>query len=194
MVLIPNYPDYLINEFGYIFSIKSNKWIKTYRRMKYIRVPLSSKNIPKHFSVHRLVAQCFIPNPENKPFINHIDGNPQNNHVSNLEWCTRSENIRHAFKLGLIKPRKGEDHPMYGKKYPERGLKQLGANNPSATAVKCLNNEQIFSTVKSAADWCNADSSTIIRVCKKLPNRLGNPCLTAGKHPLTKEALKWEYI
>jgi len=56
--------------------------------------------------VHRLVAKAFIPNPDNLPEVNHIDGDPFNNNVSNLEWCTHSDNIQHAYDTGLMNKEK----------------------------------------------------------------------------------------
>lgn len=70
----------------------------------YLKVTLSKNNKQRTFRVHILVARAFIPNPENKPEVNHIDGNKKNNKVNNLEWNTRSENELHAYKNGLAKP------------------------------------------------------------------------------------------
>ena len=70
---------------------------------------LRVKPCGKIYKVHRIVAMAFIPNPENKPQVNHIDGNKQNNHISNLEWVTAKENVNHAWKTGLSKPLFGKN-------------------------------------------------------------------------------------
>lgn len=71
----------------------------------YYKVTLWIDNKTVSKVVHRLVAEAFIPNPENKPVPNHIDGNTLNNDVRNLEWATHSENTQHAYDTGLIKKR-----------------------------------------------------------------------------------------
>jgi hypothetical protein len=69
----------------------------------YWRVKLCNGNTQKEYFLHRLIAQAFIPNPENKPEINHINGIKTDNRIENLEWVTRSENAIHATKTGLLK-------------------------------------------------------------------------------------------
>jgi len=82
--------------------IKEHIMKQTNSRSKYYRVPLTNKeHIKKYYLIHRLVAITFIPNPNNYGDVNHIDGNKSNNVVDNLEWCTRSYNIKHAFDTGL---------------------------------------------------------------------------------------------
>lgn len=76
----------------------------------YLLVDLRKDNKRYLKCVHRLVAETFIPNPENKAQVNHKDGNKLNNNIENLEWCTCSENQQHAFDTGL-KP-KNDKHPF----------------------------------------------------------------------------------
>ena len=102
---------YKISNFGNIKS-KSGIFKKQFISFKgYLRIKLSNNGEYKSYTVSRLVATAFIPNPENKPEVNHIDGNKLNNNISNLEWTTKSENAIHAFKNGLrktnFKPKRG---------------------------------------------------------------------------------------
>lgn len=97
---IEGFDDYTITERGDILSHKRQEQRKLkpdLNKEGYLRVVLSSNGETFRYSIHRLVAIHFIQNPENKPFVNHIDGNKQNNNVENLEWCDCSENTKHAF-------------------------------------------------------------------------------------------------
>lgn len=102
---------YQVSNLGRVKSkLRKGRILKPINTKKYYSVILCKNSTTKEIYVHRLVAYAFIPNPQNKPFINHIDGNKQNNYVENLEWCTQSENCRHAYKIGL---NKGRSKPVF---------------------------------------------------------------------------------
>lgn len=81
----------------------------------YLQVGLSKKGKLKMFCVHILVARAFIPNPENKSQVNHIDGDKENNNIDNLEWVSQEENLIHAFKTGLRKTNQINQYDLNGK-------------------------------------------------------------------------------
>lgn len=84
---------------GEVWSVKSGKFLKQETSKGYKRVTLSINGKTKRFQAHRLVAMYFIENPLNKPCVNHIDGNKENNELNNLEWCTYSENENHSYNV-----------------------------------------------------------------------------------------------
>ncbi|UGO50839.1 HNH endonuclease [Bacillus phage vB_BanS_Sophrita] len=91
--------------------LRKGKILGLYKRQeKYLTVSLSKEGKSKTFTVHRLVALHFLDNQDDKLDVNHIDGNKENNHASNLEWVTRSENVIHAHKSGLRPDNEGEKH------------------------------------------------------------------------------------
>lgn len=95
---------YEISNTGEVKSLISEKLLRPWMHKKgYLEVKLVKDRQHKTFKVHRLVAEAFIPNTENKEQVNHIDGNKQNNCVENLEWCDDFENRTHAHKNGLRK-------------------------------------------------------------------------------------------
>lgn len=103
---------YIVNNYGEVYScerITSDGKHLQRRKLNgghfsngYGFVCLRKDGVNKNYSIHRLVAEAFIPNPLNLSDVNHKDGNKLNNHVSNLEWCTRSENLKHAVDIGLV--------------------------------------------------------------------------------------------
>ena len=110
-----DYPDYFkISNDGQVYSKRTNR-ILVQGTLKNGYKVISSKIGGRSgksicLKVHRMVAKSFISNIDNKPMVNHIDGDKTNNHVSNLEWCTASENTQHAYDTGLKTIKYGVDN------------------------------------------------------------------------------------
>lgn len=135
---------YAISNFGQIKNVRTNRTLKLYNNDKgYLKVQLVIQGRKQTFSVHRLVAMCFIPNPNSKPYINHKDGDKTNNLASNLEWCTAKENDTHARQTGL----KSQNKPI------------------KAVNVNTLE-EITFESLSECARYFNCNKSYIHRVLK----------------------------
>jgi hypothetical protein len=99
---------YEVSDKGDVKSLARKIILKPSEKSIYPQVNLSKGGSYKTFKIHRLVAGAFIENHYNLEQVNHIDGNKKNNNVANLEWVTRSDNVIHAYKIGLMKKPKGE--------------------------------------------------------------------------------------
>lgn len=112
--IITDFEDYEISSFGRVRSHKNGKVKILKERLNrdgYVQYSLSDKNhVMRTKRANRLVAEAFIPNPENKPTVNHKDGDKTNNMVDNLEWATKKEQMNHAYELGLKQPVSGTLH------------------------------------------------------------------------------------
>ena len=147
-------PGYYVSRDGEIYSSISGRYIKQrfWGRCKYLTVTIG-KN--KSFCVHRLVAYAFIPNPENKPQVNHIDGDKTNNSADNLEWCTNSENNLHARAIGL---------------YTKDSYEKIRL----AKARPVISDEGIeFDSVSSAARYYGVENSNVCKCLKGLISSIG---------------------
>ena len=94
--------DYEINSEGIVRKISTKRIKKSFKRPDgYIGIQLYiTKEKVKNYQLHRLIANAFIPNPDNKLYVNHIDSNRENNSLNNLEWVTFEENVKHGYELG----------------------------------------------------------------------------------------------
>lgn len=96
------YEQYLVSSFGRVYSLKRERLLSQFNTLGYLHVALyDGHGNQKTTKVHRLVAEAFLPRHPKKDVVNHIDGDKSYNSVDNLEWCSQSENAKHAYAIGL---------------------------------------------------------------------------------------------
>lgn len=132
---------YLISNKGRIFSLWSNTTIKPRIKNKYLFFKVNGKHKP----IHRLVGIHFIPNPYNKPQINHIDGIRDNNDYKNLEWCTGLENVQHAVRTGLFMSEKRKLYTDGTKgKFPQQFFNNVYINKPNQWGKNNHKSQEVY--------------------------------------------------
>jgi hypothetical protein len=176
---VPGYEGlYQASNIGRIKSLvkwDGNHWTKekimSFHKDKkgYIKSSLSKDGKHKTIYVHQIICKTFIPSIENKPHINHKDGNKQDNSVNNLEWCTQQENNIHRFKVLGYKisdeTKKKMSLRMRGKNNPMYGTNRSGINAPTYKGkIICLNNNKIYDICSDACKDLNISASAISNV------------------------------
>lgn len=132
----------------------------------YLMVGLCCNQTMKWGKVHRLVASAFIPNPENKPQVNHINGIKTDNRADNLEWVTNGENLRHAYKHGLKQGSKEWGHTLgtvYGKR--DREKIALARSKPIIAINIQTGAETLFKSAAEVERVLGINHSTVPKVC-----------------------------
>ena len=138
---ITGYDNYEVSTEGNVRNVKTGRIITQHDNGGYLKVNLHKNGKRKVFYIHRLVAIAFIPNPQNKPTVNHIDENKHNNRVDNLEWATYGEQQRHG-------TRNERDKQAKSKK------------------VRCIETGQTYDSMTQASEETGLDKASICKVCK----------------------------
>ena len=147
---------YEVSSGGKVRNSKTGRILKARKNTcGYFQVALSKHNKKQMFSVHRLAANAFIPNPNNYTDVNHKNENKHDNRVENLEWCTREANINH----GTCRQRMSEA--------------KRGAKHPQAKKVRCVETGQVFDTVTEAATEFGISTGNICKCCKGVYKQTG---------------------
>ena len=150
---ISKYPTHEVSNLGNIRSKKTKRIRKLWKdRDGYYQLNIYNAR-HNYIKVHRLVAQAFVPNPLNKPQVNHINGIKTDNRVENLEWCSCKENIQHAHRLGIANT-----------KHLEKFYKSISKEVAQIKDGKVIN---IYPSLAAAAKSVGVDASSISYACKR---------------------------
>lgn len=157
---IKGYENYLISNMGNVINSVNGKVISQHITNGYYQVRLFKNGKVKHLTVHRLVAEAFIPNPNNLKTVDHISGKRTDNRVSNLQWLSQSDNSKKFWKEQITEEQRA--------KYNEMRIKgQQGAKKSCSIPIICIETGKVYPSTQEASRELNIQHSNITATLKK---------------------------
>ena len=149
--------QYYVSQYGQVYSFFRGKFLKGYLMRDYLMFDIYIGTVSKKIAQHRLIAECFIPNPNNYPLVRHLNDNKFDIRIENLAWGTKSDNMNDAVLNGKIKNR-----PIHKGKLNEQHVKAIKIDLRNGVSVNILSEKykvcfQAIYQIKNGKSWKNVD-------------------------------------
>ncbi len=160
---IVGYENYAVTDDGRVFNCKTNRLLRVdISNRGYHRITVCKNNKPKKMTIHRLVAELFIPNPNNYQTVNHISGDKSDNSINNLEWMSQAQNQEHAVATGLCPRGSSNGNSKYSENFIDVVCELISQGKPRGEVIKLTGiTKSAFDDVRRRKTWAHISANYV---------------------------------